>query len=251
VALYAVSCLLAHFMSERMIFPRPPASYNLTSAHFFLQSPDGVSIAARYWPSPGARYTVLWFYGNGEDLGRIAGSAAEWQRRGFAVLATDYRGYGQSGGVPTERAICADASLALDWLRREQGTPPQRVIAAGFSVGTGPAVDLAAREPLAGLIVCAPFVSAYRVMTRFPLLLGDKFRNLAKMTQVRCPVLVIHGMEDSMIPVWHGQAIYGAVRGARSALWVEGAEHHNYQDVAGERYWQAIRSFTESLPESR
>lgn len=248
VLLYAVLCVIAHVISLRMIFPRPPASYNLTPAHFQLRAPDGVNLAARYWANPSARHTILWFYGNGEDLGRIAGFAAEWQRRGFAVMALDYRGYGQSGGEPSESAIYADARLALDWLQREKNTVPGRVIAVGFSVGTGPAVDLAASEPLAGLILTAPFVSAYRVMTRYPFLLGDKFTNLAKMPRVRCPVLVVHGTQDSMIPISHGQAIYAAAGGLRQALWVEGAEHYNTAEVAGEAYWQAVATFEASLP---
>ena len=63
VILYALLCAVAHVMSLRMIFPRPPASYNLTPAHFQIRAPDGVKLAARYWPSPGARHTILWFCG--------------------------------------------------------------------------------------------------------------------------------------------------------------------------------------------
>jgi abhydrolase domain-containing protein 17 len=117
----------------------------------------------------------------------------------------------------------------------------------GFSVGGGPAVDLAAREPVGGLILIAPFVSAYRVMTTWSLLPGDKFTNLEKIGRVRCPVLIMHGTADEMIPLWHGQRLFEAAPEPKRHLWVEGAGHGDVWEVAGDRYWEAIESFTRSL----
>jgi len=71
-------------------------------------------------------------------------------------------------------------------------------------------VDLASRRPLAGLIVESGFVTAFRVMTRLPLLPFDKFRNIDKIGQVRCPVLVMHGEADEIVPLWHGQRLFQA-----------------------------------------
>lgn len=244
---YGVTTVLAHFWSLKMIFPRPAPSYALTSEHVRLTAPDGVVLAGRHWANPEARHTVLWFHGNGEDLGTIEDSVSAWVRRGFAVFAVDYRGYGQSGGRPGEASAYADAALALDWLRREQGLPAARILVLGFSLGGGPAVDLAAREQVGGLILIAPFVSAYRVMTVWPLFPGDKFNNLAKIGRVRCPVLVMHGTADEMIPLWHGQKLLAAAPEPKRHLWVEGAGHGDIVAVAGERYWEAVREFTRGL----
>jgi len=244
---YGVTAVLAHFWSLRMIFPRPAASYVLSAEHVRLTAPDGVALAARYWANPEAKHTILWFYGNGEDLGTISASVEDWVRRGYAVFALDYRGYGHSGGAPGEATTYADATLALDWLRREKNLPTSSVVVLGFSLGGGPAVDLAAREPVGGLILIAPFVSAYRVMTTWPLLPGDKFINLEKIGRIRCPVLIMHGTADEMIPLWHGQRLFAAAPEPKRHLWVEGAGHSDVWEVAGERYWEAIGSFTRSL----
>lgn len=245
--LYVIAAAVGHYLSLQLIFPRPPASYVMGADYFQLAAPDGVKLAARYWPNPAAEHTILWFYGNGEDIGALDVSVAEWVRRGFAVLAVDYRGYGRSGGVPTEAAAYADAQLALNWLKREKDLAPSRIILLGYSLGSGPAVELATREQVGGMILIAPLVSAYRVMTVVPLLPGDKFVNARKIARIRCPVLFLHGREDRTVPFWHGEKLFAAAPEPKHHLWVDGGGHGDLEDHAGERYWQAIREFVDSL----
>lgn len=244
---YALAAVAGHFWSLRLIFPRPPASYVMGVDYFHLTAPDGVKLAARHWPNPVAKHTVLWFYGNGEDLGSLEAYMGEWQKQGFAVFAMDYRGYGRSGGAPTEATTYADASLALEWLRKEKGVPPSQVILMGYSLGSGPAIELATRERVAGVILLAPLVSAYRVVTGVPLLPGDKFVNLPKVSRIKCPVLFLHGTEDRTVPFWHGQKLFAAAPEPKRHLWVQGAGHGDVWEVAGEKYWQTIREFADSL----
>lgn len=245
---YVAAAVVGHYWSLKLIFPRPPATYALGGEYFQIEASDGVKLAARHWPNPAATHTVLWFYGNGEDLGSLDSYLAEWRRRGFAIFAVDYRGYGRSGGEPSEAAAYADAALALEWLKKERGLQPGQIILMGYSLGSGPAVELATREAVGGLILLAPLVSAYRVMTVVPLLPGDKFVNLAKIGRIKCPVLIMHGTEDRTVPFWHGQKLFAAAPEPKRHLWVEGAGHGDVSDVAGERYWQAIREFADSLP---
>ncbi|HWN91795.1 MAG TPA: alpha/beta hydrolase, partial [Verrucomicrobiae bacterium] len=162
---------------------------------------------------------------------------------GFAVLAYDYRGYGTSEGSPSERHVYGDIEAAYQHLVRDRGVPSDRVIAYGRSVGAGAAVDLASRRPLAGLIVESGFVTAFRVMTRLPLLPFDKFRNIDKIGQVRCPVLVMHGEADEIVPLWHGQRLFQAAPSPKRLLAVAGAHHNDFMWVAGERYARALREF--------
>src|SRR6267142_1181239 len=107
----------------------------------------------------------------------------------------------------------------------------------------GNAVDLASRRPLAGLIVESGFVTAFRVMTRLPLLPFDKFRNIDKIGHVRCPVLVMHGEADEIVPLWHGQRLFQAAPPPKRLLAVAGAHHNDFMWVAGERYARALREF--------
>jgi abhydrolase domain-containing protein 17 len=247
-AAYAALVVAAHWFSLRMIFPRPASSYAPTADHVLLTAPDGVLIVGRHWPDPEARFTILWFHGNGEDLGTIVPVVDEWRRHGFAVFAIDYRGYGASGGSPTEANTYSDAAMAFDWLRVRLGVPAGRIIVMGYSVGSGPAVAIAAREPLAGVMLLAPFTSSYRVITRWPLVIGDKFNNLAKLSRVRAPIFIMHGTADQTIPVWHGRMVFSKAPGPKSCLWIEGAGHGDMLEVAGARYWQAVQEFVDSLP---
>lgn len=245
--LYIIAAVVGHYWSLSLIFPRPPASYTMGADHFHLTAPDGVKLAARHWPNPAAKHTVLWFYGNGEDIGSLELSVAEWLKRGFAVMAVDYRGYGRSGGEPSEAATYMDAAVALDWLKQEKKLPASQIVLLGYSLGSGPAVELATREKVGGLILIAPLVSAYRVMTVVPLLPGDKFVNLAKIGRIKCPALFLHGREDRTVPFWHGEKLFAAAPEPKRRLWVDAAGHGDLEEVAGEAYWQAIKEFADSL----
>jgi fermentation-respiration switch protein FrsA (DUF1100 family) len=249
LAFYLANVLLAWRVSDRMIFLPPPASYDerrLPIAR--VNTDDGNAVAVLHLPNPEARFTLLFSHGNAEDLGHLAPFLAELRAAGFAVLAYDYRGYGLStGGPPTAAGAYRDHAAAYRYATRTLKIPPARIILHGRSVGTGPAVELAAREPVAGLIVESGFVSAYRVLTRWPLLPFDKFPNLQRMPQVKCPVLVIHGRRDEIIPFWHGQKLYAAAPESKFALWVDGAGHNDLAAVAWDAYVKALRDFAYAL----
>jgi fermentation-respiration switch protein FrsA (DUF1100 family) len=97
---------------------------------------------------------------------------------------------------------------------------------------------------LAGLILESSFVTAFRVVTRIPLVPFDKFRNIYKIKQVQCPVLVIHGRDDKTIPFWHGEKLFEAANEPKLNFWVDGAGHNDLFWVAGNRYWDMIKEFT-------
>jgi abhydrolase domain-containing protein 17 len=244
---YALAAVGAHYLSLRMIFPRPPVKYSMGPDYVELTAPDGVKLAARYWPNPGAKHTLLYLHGNYEELGSIGEYIPSFVRTGYAVFAFDYRGYGRSGGVPNEANVYADTQLAYNYLRDKLGVPANRIVPFGYSLGGGPAVELALRNPVAGLVLQGPFVSAYRVMTRIPVFPGDKFSNLRKAARLSCPVMVIHGTSDGIVPFWHGEAIYEAVKARKVNLFIEGGPHGGLADFTGPRYWEELRKFTDSL----
>lgn len=244
---YALLAIGGHYLSLRLLFPRPPTLYAPGPDYVWLQAPDGVKLAARHWPNPAAKYTVLYLHGNYEELGSVGEYIPTFVQAGYAVFAYDYRGYGLSEGTPTEANLCADTRLAYDYVRRKLGVPADRIIIFGYSLGGGPAVDLALHEPAAGLVLQGAFVSAYRVRTYYPVFPGDKFVNLAKVPQLKLPVLYLHGMEDRTVPLWHGEALYAATTARKSKLFVEGGHHSRLAEFTGERYWTTLRAFADSL----
>ena len=245
---YAILLAYAWFFSDGMIFRPPPATYPDGPEILKLTMPDGVELAARYLPYPASRFTLIYFHGNAEDLGQNEAHLQLLRSQlQVSVLAWDYRGYGRSGGHPDEPDTLRDAQAVFAYVTDQLKVPAGRIVLYGWSLGGGPAVDLAARHRVGGLILQNAFTSAFRVMTRVRLLPFDKFVTLEKMPRVACPVLVIHGAADQTVPFAHGRQLYAAAPGPKAKLWVDGAGHNDLIETAGEAYWQALRGFLARL----
>lgn len=242
---YVGFAALAWFLSDWLTYQPHPASYGPEGV---LRIPVGRdTIAATWLPNPRARYTLLFSHGNAEDIGDNAAFFRELNRAGFSVFAYDFRGYGLSTGRPSERRIYRDEAAAYAYLTHTLGVPPERIIVHGRSLGGGPAVDLASREPVAGLVLESAFTSVLAVSPGVRIFPFDRFRNDRKMRRVRCPVLVMHGTADEVIPFAQGQRLLSlAPRGSRH-VWVEGAGHNDLTLVAGARYVAALREYAEML----
>lgn len=244
---YVLFALIAAIFSERILFQPHASSYEDTTETIKLTTADGATITAWYFPNENARYTILHSHGNGEDMGDLRGIYLSLCTAGFNVLAYDYHGYGTSGGRPSE----ANAYLAIDaayaYLTEELQVSPERIIVLGRSVGGGPSVDLATRQPVAALVLESAFVSAFRTAIRLPLLPWDKFENLKKLPAVRCPILVVHGESDWIVPAWHGHRLYAAAPGTKQCLWVPQAGHNDLFFVAGDQYLQKLQDFAAGL----
>jgi hypothetical protein len=232
-------------LADNLIFAPPPPSYGADLEGLLrLETAGGEAIAARQRMTDGAQLTVLFAHGNAEDLGDGVPFVEVYARLGVSVLAIEYPGYGESSGRPTEEGTYRAADAAYRHLVERMGTPPKAIVAHGRSLGGAVAVDLASRVPVGGLVIESSFVSAYRVVTRLPILPIDQFRSLAKLRSVTAPVLVMHGEADDVIPSWHGHRLYEGIPEARRyRLWVEGAGHHDLAAVGARAYWRALADF--------
>ena len=105
------------------------------------------------------------------------------------------------------------------------------------------------RPVVGGLVLESPFLTAFRVLTRIPLFPFDRFRNVDKIGRVRCPVLVMHGEADEIVPLWHGRQLFERAPGPKMFLAVPGAHHNDFLWVAGARYVTALRDFEALLRE--
>jgi len=244
-ALYLSLVLLAVFLSESMIFLPHPSSYTDSPEILKITAANGKRISAVYLPNPSARFTLLVSHGNAEDLGDDRFWLEDLRRAGFSVFAYDYEGYGTSEGKPTEKAVYQDEAAAYDYLAINLRTPPDHIVIFGRSVGTGPATYLAAKRPAAGLILQSPFVSAFRVLTRVPLLPFDRFPNSKNIRHVHCPVLILHSRVDSVIGFWHGQKLFALANEPKQFFWTADADHNNMEAAQG--YSEALQKFSRSL----
>ena len=174
-------------------------------------------------------------------------SAGIGSAQAIFVPVYDYPGYGTSPGRASEQGTYDAVEAAWNYLTNTLQIPPDRIILHGRSVGSGPAVWLAGRVRPAGLIVESGFVSAFRVMTRIPLLPFDRFPNLKRLPLVTCPMLFIHGAGDPVIKAWHGRALAKAAGDRGTQCIIEGAGHNDVSWVRRKKYWDAIRRFADSL----
>jgi fermentation-respiration switch protein FrsA (DUF1100 family) len=245
---YLALVLVGLFLSDRLIFQPRHSSYKDSSEVIKLKTVDGKTISAIFFPNQSAKFTILYSHGNAEDIGDLRPWLETLHASGFAVFAYDYHGYGTSEGVPSEKNVYADVDAAYDYLTNALHVPPGKIISFGRSVGNGASIDLAARRPVGGLVVQSGFTSAFVVLTRVPLVPFDRFRNVSKIKNVRCPVLVIHGRNDHVIPFRNGKRLFEAAPMAKESYWVEKAGHNDLEWVAGEELLQRVKKFSEQLP---
>jgi fermentation-respiration switch protein FrsA (DUF1100 family) len=240
---YLVFFILAYIFADRLIFLPQPSTYKDSSDIIKLSSEEGVKISAIYLHHPNAEKIILYSHGNAEDLGIILPILLEIKNFGFSVLAYDYRGYGTSNGVPSEKNSYKDIIAAYKYITDSLRIAPENIIALGRSLGGGVATDLAFNFPLGGLILESTFLSAYRVITNIPLFPLDKFNNSRKIVKIKVPVLVIHGNKDEVIPFWHGEALFNLANSPKKFYIVENARHNDLFLVAGKNYGHQLQEF--------
>jgi hypothetical protein len=246
--IYLLLNLYALLVSDRLIFAPQKPSYTRLPNEVTIRTGNGARINAVYLENGHAKHTILFSHGNAEDLGRVVPFMQQFQDLGYSVLMYDYRGYGTSEGRPSTGRAKQDVSAAYRWLVEEKQIDPATIISHGRSLGGGVATWLAATHEVGGLIVESTFASAFRVKTRWPLLPWDKFNSVRSIRKAGCPVLVIHGRKDSVIPFWHGEKLYSAATGPRQHLWIQDGTHTDYVYAAGDEYPAAIRRFISGLP---
>lgn len=253
-----MSLIVLALFSDSIIFQSQPSSYtneNLSDVLAKLSPPGHLlhlasgnqQITALYLPNPNARFTLLFSHGNAEDIGEDMFFLKMFYDADFSVLAYDYRGYGTSTGKPTENGVYNDVFAAYDFLTQQLHVPPNQIISMGRSLGCGAAIHLAAHRPVAGLIVEAPFLSAFRVLTRVQVLPWDKFNNARDISRIHVPVLIIHGRNDQVVPFWHGEKLFEKANQPKTFLPIDGAGHNDVILLAGKKYVAAIQHFAATL----
>jgi fermentation-respiration switch protein FrsA (DUF1100 family) len=170
------------------------------------------------------------------------------RRLGLNLLAFDYRGYGESGGVPSERGLYKDADAAYRYLRDQLGVPPERIIVFGHSLGSAVAVDLASRVPVGALIVEGALTSVIeRGQELYPFIpvrwvAGTRFSSIDKISRVGIPKLFLHASGDEVIPLAHGRRLYQAAPPPKTFVELRGG-HGDAFEADSATYFGAIERF--------
>jgi len=209
-------------------------------------------------PGAAPRVTTIFSHGKGGNLSQDeewAHAEMLWQA-GFDVLTYDYRGFGRSTGASKdETTLVADAQAALAFALTQPGVTVARTVSYGHSLGSAPAIALAAATPgIRALIVESGFSNGQAMAQSaaplgFPVqwLLREPMLNTVKIAQVSAPILILHGSADIQIPVGQAHDLFAAARDPKQITIVAGAGHNDVQTKLGLQAFAALlRSVTDA-----
>jgi fermentation-respiration switch protein FrsA (DUF1100 family) len=215
-----------------------------------FRTDDGVDLRG-WWVAAAAPNgtSIIVFNGNVGNRAYRAALAAPLARRGYSVLLFDYRGYGGNSGSPTEEGLAQDARAALRFVKTRTGVDPNRIVHFGESLGAAVAIRLATEQQPAALILRSPFTSLAAVgQHHYPYLpvrwlLRDQFPSKDRIRDVKSPVLVIMGTRDGIVPAEQSRELFEAANQPKRLEVIPGADHNDYELLAGERMLAGILEF--------
>lgn len=228
-----------------------PTALGLAAEEVSLDVEAGVTVHG--WFIPAAKTpstaTILLSHGNAGNIADRLDRVMSLRDLGADFFLYDYRGYGKSTGSPDEEGTYRDGRAAYDYLIKTRKLDPARLIIMGESLGCAISIQLATERRAAGLVLEAPFASiAHMASAIYPFLpLGrlvrTRYDNLAKIPQLKMPLLVAQGTEDEVIPIAQGRMVFEAAPEPKRFLAIEGAHHNDVYVVGGEAYRRAIAEF--------
>lgn len=218
---------------------------------------DGLKLHGWYVPALGKRQpqTVLHFHGNKGNLGDQAAFYALLARRGYAVFAVDYRGYGRSEGTPSELGFYRDGLAAYQTALGLSGGVSDQLVIWGTSLGGAVAIELASRVGHGALVAESTFTNTAEVLgcrlpqglTLPPEYVVARFNSLSRIGSVATPKLFIHGDRDLVIPDTLGKKLAAAASQPKRFFSISGAGHTDLKAVAGEKLFLIFSDFLENF----
>ena len=253
-AIYAVICAVVYFANRAFIyFPDParvaPVKLGLTGVEEVeLHTADSVTLVGWYALAKKGKPTILYFHGNASNAANRAPRVNTITQDGFGLFYLNNRGYGGSGGEPTEEKNIADAIAAYDYLVG-LGVPASTIVADGESLGSAQAIRLASKRSLAAIVLESPLTSIIDVAKGsyfwlpLGLLITDKYDNEENVQSVTAPILVLHGEQDGIIPVEMGMRLF---RAANEPKRIEIFRKGGHVDLFDHGAWEETKRFVAS-----
>lgn len=222
VIVYIGICLFYYLFQSRLIFVRYDIKgkykLKLSQDHdeILLKSEEGETLHGLWMKVEKSKGLIIYFHGNTGSLKRWGEIAATLTKYGYDVLAPDYRGYGKSTGVPSEENLIKDADVFYNFALKNYDE--EKIVIYGRSLGSGVAVQLAAKQNARLVILETPFASLLDVIkTMFPfipfqMLLKHPFKSIDHIEAVTSPIVIMAGIKDSQVPYKSSMKLYSKVK---------------------------------------
>ncbi|NCC31463.1 MAG: alpha/beta fold hydrolase [Chloroflexia bacterium] len=245
--LYLLVCVVIFLWQEQLIFfpernqPGTRYVFGHPAEEVWLTAEDA-QLHALWFRVPEPQGVILYLHGNAGSLRTWGAVAPELVAYQYDLLIIDYRGYGQSSGqIRREADVYADAEAAYAWILERYRE--DQVVLYGRSLGSAPATRLAAEHQPRMLILETPFYSLEALARRQfpwlpPFLLKYPLNVSASLGQVSCPVVIIHGTEDEIVPFADGERLADRVAAPLRFYPIAGGRHNNLATLPA--YWDAI-----------
>ena len=259
VALVALTVFVRWVEPRLAFFPFPgeaetPRDLGIPYEAVTIQTTDGERLRAWLMTAAVPRARIVYFHGNGGNLSNWSPILTGIVRRGYSVLAVDYRGYGVSTGRPTERGVYRDVEAVLGraWQREAQNPAP--LVYWGRSLGGTMAAYAGSIRRPDGVIIESGFPDARSAVRNSPslaflaLFSSYRFPTAEFMNRANAPVLVLHGDRDSVIPIGLGRELFQRINGVKEFVVVAGGDHNDEVAPDAQAYWSAIDRFISTLP---
>ena len=229
-----------------------PASIGLVYEEVDFLATDGTQLTGWLIPGRDGAPVVLFCMGNAGNISHRLETLQLLHDLGVATFIFDYRGYGSSKGKASESGLYHDAAGAMRCLH-ERGWTADRVIIFGRSLGAAVGMETALRTKPAGLIIEAAFTSVAAMgRHHYPLLnallgwmIDAKYNNLNKIGDLKNPVLLIHGRNDTICPPAMAEELYARAATRKQVYWIDGADHNNGLIAGGAAYRERLRKVIE------
>jgi hypothetical protein len=214
---------------------------------------DGPRLFGWYVRAAGNLAVLLWCHGNAGNIIHRLENLVLLHRIGLSVFLFDYRGYGRSGGAPSEEGLYQDALAAYEYVAKTKQIPPERLVLFGRSIGAAVAGALASQRSAAGLILESAFPSV-EALARFHYwglpahwFVRAQFNLAERLRDIHRPILVVHGDRDSIVPIEMGRMVFEAAHPPKDLYIVPGADHNDLVWIGGAPYLERLKRFVKSV----
>jgi fermentation-respiration switch protein FrsA (DUF1100 family) len=230
-----------------------PSSSLVSKEDVSFVADDGVRLHGWYFSSNEPNATLLWFHGNAGNITHRLKNIEMLKPLNLNIFIFDYRGFGKSEGEPNEKGIYLDSQAAYDWLVKVKKIIPADIILFGRSLGGVCAIEVASKNPAAGIILESVFPSASKMARKmFPILplswaIKSRFDAIGKVPNLQLPKLFLHGTEDEVVPYRLGRELFSAAAEPKIFHDIQGAGHNNTFLVGGIGYFNAIAQFIKNI----